>query len=94
LKAVEAVDRNIGKIIDAADKADYSYMIVSDHGNCEEMRDAAGNVLTNHTVGDVFCFVKANGVDAIRSGGLSNVAPTILKIMGLPIPSEMDEPLF
>ncbi|MDR3162697.1 MAG: alkaline phosphatase family protein, partial [Helicobacteraceae bacterium] len=39
LKAVEAVDRNIGKIIDAADKADYSYMIVSDHGNCEEMRD-------------------------------------------------------
>jgi 2,3-bisphosphoglycerate-independent phosphoglycerate mutase len=58
------------------------------------MRDAAGNVLTNHTVGDVFCFVKAKGVDAIRSGALSNVAPTILKIMGLPIPAEMDEPLF
>ncbi|MDR0746268.1 MAG: 2,3-bisphosphoglycerate-independent phosphoglycerate mutase, partial [Helicobacteraceae bacterium] len=71
LKAVEAVDRNIGRIIDAADKADYNYVIVSDHGNCEEMRDAAGNVLTNHTVGDVFCFVKAKGVDAIRSGALS-----------------------
>ncbi|MDR3347861.1 MAG: 2,3-bisphosphoglycerate-independent phosphoglycerate mutase [Helicobacteraceae bacterium] len=94
LKAVEAVDRNIGRIVESAEKSGYSYMIVADHGNCEEMRDAAGNVLTNHTVGDVFCFVKAKGVDSIRSGGLSNIAPTILKIMGLNIPSEMDQPLY
>ncbi|MDR1451838.1 MAG: 2,3-bisphosphoglycerate-independent phosphoglycerate mutase [Helicobacteraceae bacterium] len=94
LLAVEAVDRNIGKIIAAADKANYCYMIVSDHGNCEEMRDAAGAVLTNHTVGDVFCFVKASGVDSISNGGLSNAAATILKMMGLNIPSEMDPPLY
>ncbi|MDR0664250.1 MAG: 2,3-bisphosphoglycerate-independent phosphoglycerate mutase [Helicobacteraceae bacterium] len=94
LKAVEAVDRNIGKIIEAADKAGYSYMIVADHGNCEEMRDAAGAILTNHTVGNVWCFVKAEGVTAIENGGLNNVAPTILKIMGLAIPNEMDKPLF
>ncbi|MDR2639362.1 MAG: 2,3-bisphosphoglycerate-independent phosphoglycerate mutase [Helicobacteraceae bacterium] len=94
LKAVEAVDRNLGKIIAAADKADYAYIIAADHGNCEEMRDATGAVLTNHTVGDIHCFVKAKGVEAIRNGGLSNVAPTILKIMGLNIPSEMDEPLY
>ncbi|GHV58553.1 2,3-bisphosphoglycerate-independent phosphoglycerate mutase [Campylobacterota bacterium] len=94
VQAVEAVDRNLGKIVEAADKAGYNYLITSDHGNCEEMRDAAGNVLTNHTVGDVFCFVKADGVSAIRDGGLSNVAPTILKMMGLNIPAEMDEPLY
>ena len=94
LLAVEAVDRNLGKIVAAADKAGYSDLITSDHGNCEEMRDAAGKVLTNHTVGDVFCFVKADGVSAISNGGLSNVAPTILKMMGLNIPAEMDKPLY
>ncbi|MDR2153250.1 MAG: 2,3-bisphosphoglycerate-independent phosphoglycerate mutase [Helicobacteraceae bacterium] len=94
LKAVEAVDRNIGRIVESAEKSGYSYMIVADHGNCEEMRDATGKVLTNHTVGDVWCFVKAEGVTAIENGGLNNVAPTILKIMGLPIPVEMDKPLF
>ncbi|GHS86551.1 2,3-bisphosphoglycerate-independent phosphoglycerate mutase [Campylobacterota bacterium] len=94
LKAVETVDRNLGKILAAADKAGYQYLITSDHGNCEEMRDSMGNILTNHTVGDAWCFVKAVGVEKIDGGGLSNVAPTILKMMGLPIPKEMDKPLY
>ncbi|MGE4296185.1 MAG: 2,3-bisphosphoglycerate-independent phosphoglycerate mutase [Campylobacterales bacterium] len=94
LKAVEAVDRNLGKIVEAADKAGYNYLITSDHGNCEEMCDIQGNMLTNHTVGEVWCFVKAPGVSALKKGGLSNVAPTILKMMNLPIPSEMDQPLY
>lgn len=94
LKAVEAVDDNLGKILAAADKAGYSYLITSDHGNCEEMRDSGGNMLTNHTVGDVWCFIKADGVSEIDSGGLSNIAPTILKMIGLPIPKEMDKPLY
>ncbi|GHV05909.1 2,3-bisphosphoglycerate-independent phosphoglycerate mutase [Campylobacterota bacterium] len=94
ITAVETVDRNLGRIVEAADKAGYSYLITSDHGNCEEMRDAAGNILTNHTVGDVFCFVKAAGVTAIADGGLNNVAATVLKMMNLPIPSEMDKPLY
>ncbi|MDR2034346.1 MAG: 2,3-bisphosphoglycerate-independent phosphoglycerate mutase [Helicobacteraceae bacterium] len=94
LKAVEAVDRNLGKIIEQADKKNYAYVITSDHGNCEEMKDAYGNALTNHTVGDAWCFVKAEGVKSIKNGGLSNVAATILKIMGLQIPAEMAKPLF
>ena len=49
---------------------------------------------TNHTVGDVFCFIIANGVDKINNGSLNNIAPTVLKLMNLPIPEEMDEPLY
>ena len=51
-------------------------------------------MLTNHTVGDVWCFVSAKGVDKIHEGTLSNIAPSVLKLMGLPIPKEMNEPLF
>ena len=57
------------------------------------MKDEEGNTLTNHTVGDVFCFVKAPGVEKVNPGGLSNIAPTMLKLMELPIPEEMDVPL-
>lgn len=94
IKAVEAVDECIGKILEGAKKYDYSYMQISDHGNCEAMYDEANGVLTNHSTFDVFCFVMARGVSKVDNGGLSNVAPTALKIMGLEIPKEMDKPLF
>ncbi len=54
IKAVEAVDREIGKILDEAKKHNYSVVITSDHGNCEEMIDENGEIHTQHTVGDVF----------------------------------------
>jgi len=57
------------------------------------MQDDNGNILTNHTVGDVFCFIVAPNVTHVRDGGLNNIAPTVLKLMGLNIPQEMDEPL-
>jgi len=92
-KAVEAVDEQLGRILEAAKEKDYALVITSDHGNCEEMRDDAGNVLTNHTVGKVWCFVVADGVDAVHVGALNNIAPTVLKLMGLEIPTEMDAAL-
>jgi len=94
VKAVEAVDSCIGKITQKAQELGYAYMQISDHGNCEAMKDAEGNALTNHTTFDVFCFVLADGVEKIKNGGLNNVAPTVLKLMNLEIPSEMDEALF
>ena len=94
IKAVEAVDECVGKILKAAKKQNYAYIQISDHGNCEAMRDKKGEILTNHTTFDVFCFVMANEVSKIKNGGLNNVAPTILKIMGLDIPKQMDEALF
>ena len=93
-EAVNAVDKELGLIINKAKEDGYNIVLTSDHGNCEEMRDANGNVLTNHTVGEVWCFVLAEGVDKVKEGcGLNNVAPTVLKLMGLPIPTEMDEAL-
>jgi 2,3-bisphosphoglycerate-independent phosphoglycerate mutase len=93
-KAVSAVDREIGKILKKAKERDYDIVLTSDHGNCEEMRDQDGNILTNHTVGDVWCYIISNKVTQIKErGGLNNVAPTVLKLMGLEIPKEMDSPL-
>jgi 2,3-bisphosphoglycerate-independent phosphoglycerate mutase len=93
IKAVEAVDRELGLVFDKAKENDYAVVLTSDHGNCEEMKDIEGNVLTNHTVGKVWCFVEASGVDKVETGGLNNIAPTVLKLMELEIPSEMDHPL-
>jgi len=89
--AVNAVDRELGLIIEKAKEDDYAIVLTSDHGNCEEMKDHAGHVLTNHTVGEVWCFVLADGVEKVKEGcGLNNVAPTVLKLMGLEVPKEMD----
>lgn len=94
-KAVEAVDTELSRILDRAKEEGYAIVLTSDHGNCEEMKDKDGNILTNHTVGDVWCYILADGVDSVAEGrGLNNVAPTVLKLMGLDIPKEMDEALF
>ena len=94
IKAVEAVDMALGEIYAKAREKNYAMIITSDHGNCEEMRDSNGELLTNHTTYDVFCFVMADGVKELKNGGLNNIAPSVLKLMGLEIPAEMDEALF
>ena len=94
IKAVEAVDMALGEIYAKAKEKNYAMIITSDHGNCEEMRDSSGELLTNHTTYDVFCFVMADGVKELKNGGLNNIAPSVLKLMGLDIPAEMDEALF
>lgn len=91
--AVNAVDTELGKILQKAKENGYAVIITSDHGNCEEMRDDEGNILTNHTVGKVWCFVEADGVAKVENGALNNIAPTVLKLMGLEIPQEMDHSL-
>lgn len=93
VKAVEAVDFELGLIFELAKKQNYNIVLTSDHGNCEMMKDEDGNILTNHTVGDVYCFVYANSVTKVKTGSLNNIAPTVLKLMNLEIPQEMDEPL-
>ena len=92
--AVSAVDKELGKIIEKAKQEDYAIVLTSDHGNCEEMKDAQGNTLTNHTVGDVWCYVLAEDIKALKKNcGLNNVAATVLEIMGVKVPKEMDESL-
>jgi len=94
VKAVEAVDSELGKILEKSKEKEYNIVLTSDHGNCEEMVDEKGNILTNHTVGDVWTFVISNKVKALKSGcGLNNIAATVLELMDLEVPQEMDESL-
>ena len=93
VKAVETVDNEIGQILEKAKEKAYNLILTSDHGNCEMMKDEDGKTLTNHTVGDVYCFVVANDVSKVNTGSLNNIAPTVLKLMNLEIPEEMDAPL-
>ena len=94
IKAVEAVDKELGKILELSKEKGYNIVLTSDHGNCEEMIDENGNVLTNHTVGEVWAFVISPKVKKLKEGGgLNNIAPTVLELMELDIPKEMDESL-
>jgi 2,3-bisphosphoglycerate-independent phosphoglycerate mutase len=93
VKAVEAVDKELSKLIEVCQEEGYSMVLTSDHGNCEEMKNSAGDRLTNHTLYEVFCFVMDEDVKEVKAGGLNNIAPTILKLMGLERPAEMDEAL-
>lgn len=94
IKAVEAVDFELGRIYTKAQELDYGFVLTSDHGNCEAMKNEKGEPLTNHTIGSVWCFIAANGVKSVKNGGLNNIAPSVLKLMELEIPNEMDAPLF
>lgn len=95
-KAVESVDECLGKIIKKAEQKGYEYIQISDHGNCEALRGKNGEPLTNHTTFDVFCFVLTSDKRRLNlaHGGLSNVAPSVLKLMELEIPQSMDKALF
>ena len=94
VKAVEAVDSALGRIVQKAREKNYALIITSDHGNCEEMMDKDGNTLTNHTTYDVFCFVLGDGVKEVKTGGLNNIAASVLKLLGIEKPVQMDEALF
>ena len=93
IKAVETVDEEIGKIVETAKKEGYSLILTSDHGNCEQMKSDSGKPFTQHTTNDVFCFVMDDDVKEVKSGGLYNIAPTVLALMGLEKPKEMEESL-
>ena len=89
VKAVEAVDDCVGKVTDAIAEMGGVALITADHGNADKMVEDDGKPFTAHTTNPVpFCVV---GYDCeLREGGvLADIAPTILKILGLPQPEEM-----
>lgn len=90
VKAVEAVDACVGRVVDAIGEMGGVALITADHGNADKMIDEDGEPFTAHTTNPVpFCVV---GYDCeLREGGrLADIAPTMLQIMGLPRPEEMD----
>jgi 2,3-bisphosphoglycerate-independent phosphoglycerate mutase len=90
-KAVEVVDECMGRVVDKILEKDGTVFITADHGNAEQMIDySTGEPMTAHTTDPVpFLFV-ANNAAEMRSGGvLADIAPTMLKVMGLEVPIEM-----
>ena len=93
VKAVETIDECLGRLFSAVEKAGGMLLLTADHGNCEMMCDpTTGGPHTAHTL-DKVPVMLVNGpkdVKTLKDGKLADVAPTLLKLMGLPVPDVMD----
>ena len=91
IKAVEAVDQALGMIREAAIKNGYDLIVTADHGNCDEMLDENGNMLTAHSTNLVPFILISDRYSTLNrdSGIMADVAPTILKLLDLEKPKEM-----
>ena len=97
VKAVEALDHCIDQVSKAVESVGGQLLITADHGNAEQMRDpATGQAHTAHTNLPVpLIYVGDKNVKAVNGGKLSDIAPTMLTLMGMEIPQEMTgKPLF
>lgn len=90
IKAVETVDRCVEKVVTAALEKDYAVFLTADHGNSDYMINPDGSPNTAHTLNLVPLFViDRNYRGALKPGKLADVAPSMLTMMGLPVPPEM-----
>ena len=89
VKAVETVDTCVGHVVDATLRMSGIAMITADHGNSESMLQTDGSPMTAHTTNPV-PFIICGAAQELRSGRLADIAPTILDVMGLEKPAEMD----
>ena len=89
VKAVETVDECVGKVVDATLRMGGIAMVTADHGNAECMAQPDGSPMTAHTTNPVPFILVGAGTE-LRPGRLADIAPTILDVMGLEKPAEMD----
>ena len=89
VKAVEAVDTCVAKVVEATSKMGGISLITADHGNAEHMVDTDGEPFTAHTTNLVPFYIVGANVK-LRDGRLADIAPTMLDLMGLAKPEEMD----
>lgn len=91
VKAVEAVDACLARIVAAIESVDGELLITADHGNVEQMLDSeTGQPLTSHTNGPVpLVYVGSSGCDFTQQGSLCDLAPTLLSLLKMEIPTEM-----
>lgn len=90
-KAVEVTDECVGKVLECIDSINGCALVTADHGNAENMIDAEGGPQTAHTTNlvHIFYYGKDHADINLKSGKLADVAPTMLKLLGLPQPEEM-----
>ena len=89
VKAVEAVDTCLGRVMETVAAAGGTLLVTADHGNAEDMLDEQGNAKTAHSLNPVPFVYVGPGSFRVRDGRLADVAPTILHIMGIPKPAQM-----
>lgn len=89
VSAVSCVDECLGKIYNKALELGFNLFVTADHGNSDYMIDNDGNMVTTHSLSKVPFIVCKDGV-SVRDGNLSDIAPSILDIMGIDIPSEIN----
>ena len=89
IKAVETTDKCVERVVNAGIANDYSFIIIADHGNADCAINPDGTANTAHTTNPVPCILIDKDFKKIKDGRLADIAPTILKIMGVKIPKEM-----
>ena len=90
IRAIETLDQCVPRIADAVLEKDGQILLTADHGNADEMLTEDGNVMTAHSLSDVPLLHIARQPYPLKEGGrLCDLAPTLLDLMGLPIPPEM-----
>ena len=89
VKAVETVDECVGRVVDATMKMGGIAMITADHGNADVMTQPDGSPMTAHTTNPV-PFILCGAGTELWKGRLCDIAPTILDVMGLAVPEEMN----
>jgi 2,3-bisphosphoglycerate-independent phosphoglycerate mutase len=88
-KAIKTVDECAGNVIRAAQKHGYDILVIADHGNADKALNEDGSPNTAHSLNPVPSILITNDYKKINEGILADVAPTLLKIMGVPIPKDM-----
>lgn len=91
IQGLNVMDECIGKVIQAADNNFYKLIVVSDHGNCDEMIKPNGEVSTTHSLYPVPFVIRDKHVELKHKGDLTQIAPTILKYMDIAIPKDMED---
>ncbi|MBP5391411.1 MAG: 2,3-bisphosphoglycerate-independent phosphoglycerate mutase [Bacteroidales bacterium] len=88
-KAVETIDKLVGKVVKEARKMGYSVLITADHGNADYAVNEDGTPNTQHSLNPVQFVVVDDDVKTVENGRLCDIAPTILRLMDIPQPEEM-----
>lgn len=89
IKAIEVVDENLGRVFDAIIAKNGIVLITSDHGNSDQMMDDQGNPITSHTTNPVPFIITKKDIKLRSNGVLADIAPTMLKLLGIEQPKEM-----
>ena len=91
IKACEAVDECVKDVVTTALNNDYTIILIADHGNCETMINPDGSPNTAHTTNPVPIILIDKDLKKIKDGVLGDIAPTVLKLIGIPQPEAMTQ---